>query len=264
MKVPPFAAPLRRLLVLALVVLALSGLAGCSLPGTAAPTATPLPTVTSVPVTATAQQVAVVTPTTPSVAPAPPTATATIAPTATATMPPVTPITSATLASPTMRPATPGTPGTPVQGAATPVPLPIGDTQLIQDEQQACEMRIPVSFAPTSTPGAYAGLDGKALIALQSLNVGPDETLDDLALPFVGEFIPTVEGYEQTAVIRLADNLRIDFTGNLLGRGNGTLYFHQFGTTICAVTLFVGEGTSITYEAFFEALIASLRPKGVG
>jgi hypothetical protein len=125
-------------------------------------------------------------------------------------------------------------------------------------------MGIPASFAPTSTPGVYVGFDGKALIALQSLGVGPDETLDDLALPFVGEFIPTVEGYEQTSVIRLADNLRIDFTGNLPGRGNGTLYFHQFGTTICVVTLFVGEGTSVAYEALFEALIASLRPKGVG
>jgi hypothetical protein len=237
-------APLRRLLALTLVVLSLLG--GCSLPGTSAPTATPPPTATTIPATATAPPVVI---TTPSAAPATPTAAAT--PTVTRPVPPATP------ATPTARLGIPATPPTP----ATPV---VGTFLVVQDARQACELTLPVGFAPTSTPGSFASADGKMMVTLQSLLAGPDDILDDLALPFVEAFIPTVQGYEQTSVIRLADSLRIDFTGNLPGRGNGSLYFRQFDTTVCVVTLFVAEGTTTTYESFFEALIATLRPKGVG
>ncbi|MFN8513030.1 MAG: hypothetical protein U0232_11680 [Thermomicrobiales bacterium] len=264
-----YAAPLRRGLVLALVLLALGGLAGCSFPGSAVPTATPEPTATGVPVTvaatATVAQVAVAMP---SVAPSLPTATATIA--ATATVSATATVLPTMTVVPTTRPATPGTPATPVasatpvQGGPSPTVSPLGDVQVIRDAAQACELSIPAGFVPTSIPGTYASADGRVTIALQSLPVAPGEGLDDLALPFMGEFIPTVEGYQQTAIIRLADNLRIDFSGNRPGRGVGTVYFHQFGATVCAMTLFVGEGSSVAYDAFAEALIAALRPKGVG
>jgi hypothetical protein len=166
----------------------------------------------------------------------------------------------ATPATPVVRPGTPATPGTPGTPIATPAGTPV------QDARGACELTLPPGFAPTPTPGSFASADGRVLIALESLSAGPDDTLDDLALPFVGAFIPTVEGYQQTAVIRLADNLRIDFTGGLPGRGTGTgtIYFHQFGTTTCVVTLFVADGTAIAYDPFFEALIATLRPTGAG
>ena len=190
-------APLRRLLALTLVVLSLLG--ACSLPGTSAPTATPPPTTTAIPATATVPPVTI---TTPSAAPATPTAAAT--PTVTRPVP----------RPPRLRPP-PGwgyRPRPPTQ--ATPV---FGTFLVVQDARQACELTLPVGFAPTSTPGSFASADGKMLVTLQSLPAGPDDTLDDLALPFVEAFIPTVQGYEQTSVIRLADNLRIDFTGNLPG-----------------------------------------------
>jgi hypothetical protein len=258
---PWYVAPLRRVLVLALVSLAVGGGAGCDFPGTSAPTATAQPTATGVPATvaatATAPQVAVATP---SIVPSPPTASATVAPTATAT---ATVSPTKTIA-PTMQSATPGTPGTPVQGGATPGLSPLGEVRVVREARQACELDIPASFVAAGVPDTFASADGRVTIALQSLDIGPDEAFDDLALPFVGNFIATVGGYQQTSVIRLADNLRIDFTGNRPGPGRGTLYFHQFGVTMCVVTLFVGDSANVAYDAFAEALIAGLRPKGVG
>lgn len=242
--------PLRRILLLSLAMLSLGGLMGCSLPGTAAPTATPPATATLV----AAVPTTVVPSAMPSAAPPSPTSvppTATAAPTATATAPPATP------ATPTTRPGTPGTP-------ATPIATPVASGQTIQDERGECELALPAGFVAAGAPGRFASADGRVLVALQSLNAGPDETLDDLALPFVGAFIPTVAGYEQTAVIRLAESLRIDFRGGLPQPGNGTLYFGQFGATVCAVTFFVADGAGIDAETMFTALIATLRPKGVG
>lgn len=238
-------APLRGTFATMLALLVF--LVGCSLPGSSNPTATPPPpTATTFPGTVTASPVASATP---SATPATPTVPA--MPTATRPAP------SATPATPTARlgiPATPPTPATPVVGTFT----------VIQDARQACELTLPGGFAPTATPGRYTSADGRVVIALQSLAAGQDDTLDDLALPFVGAFIPTVQGYEQTAVIRLDDNLRIDFTGNMPGRGNGSLYFRQFDATVCIVTLFVAEGAEINYEMYFQELVLTLRPKGVG
>jgi hypothetical protein len=252
----------RQVLVLALVVLAIGGLAGCSFSGTAAPTATPPPTATSVPatmaVTATAAQVAVVTP---SVATSLPTATATGLPTATvmatATMRPT------VTASPTIRLATPGTPGTPASAGATP-----GTAQLVlRDAQQACELTLPVGFdqnVSSSPNDSYIADRGVLRISLQSLTVGQDEAFDDQTLPFVGAFIPTVEGYQQTSVIRLADSLRIDFRGQMSLPGSGVLYFQQFGSTICAMTVFAADASGVNVDSLLEKLIPTLRPKGVG
>lgn len=236
--------PLRPLLALALTILALAGTGGCSLPGSAAPTATPAPTLAAA-----------------SAAPAsaaPPTATVTIPP------PPATP----TATTPSARPATPATP--PAGGSPTAVPRPAtpGGSPtaplVVQDARRACELTLPAGVGPTGTPGNYASADGRVLIALQSLAMGPGDALDDLALPFVGAFMPTVAGYAQTAIIREGNTLRIDFSGGLPTRGDGTLTFRQFGAALCVVTFFVADGAAIDYDATYGALIASLRPTGVG
>jgi hypothetical protein len=125
---------------------------------------------------------------------------------------------------------------------------------------------LPAGFAASpAAAGTYIGAGGGAIVALTALQAGPDDTLDDVALPFVGAFVSSVEGYQQTGVLREADNLRVDFTGRLGQQGKGTLYLRQFGPTVCAITFFVADGTEINYEPTLAQLIASLRAvKGVG
>lgn len=242
MTVTNLAAMTRRALACFVVCLALGG---CSLPGASSPTPTPLPTATAAPATATATAAPAA-----SAAPLTPTIIATVTATATATRTPA----PATPATPNARPATP----------ATPAATPLAAGQTIGDERQVCELTLPADYKPAGGPGHYASADGRVLVALQSLTAGQDDTLDDLALPFVGAFIPTVTGYEQTAVIRLADSLRIDFRGGLPRSGGGTLYFRQFGPNVCVVTFFVADGAGVDADALFETVIATLRPKGVG
>ncbi len=248
--------PARVLLSLSLLLLA-----GCSLPGTTAPTATPAPAATPVATTVPV----VIAPATTAAASAAPSAAAiaTAVPTLTAT---ARPTVAATVATPSVAasPATP--PATPVAVATAtpPVSAAPGGAQTIRDVRQACELTLPAGFSATSSPGSFASADGKVLVALQSLSAGPENVLDDLALPFVGSFIPTVTGYQQTAVIRVGDSLRIDFTGGLPQPGRGTLYFHQFGGAICVLTYFVVDGADVAFDALLDALVASLRPRGVG
>ena len=239
----------------AVLSLGLLLLAGCSLPSAAAPTAMPVPATVAVAAPATATATIAAASAAPSVA-----ATATAVPMPTAI---TRPTAVATAATPPVA-AAPGTPATPAAAATTtPAAAAVGP-QTIRDARQACELMLPAGFAATSNPGGFASSGGKVLIVLQSLSAGSDNGLDDLALPFVGAFIPTVAGYEQTAVIKVADSLRIDFTGGLPQPGRGTLYFRQFGPTICVVTYFVADGAGIAYDAVFDALVASLRPRGVG
>jgi hypothetical protein len=136
----------------------------------------------------------------------------------------------------------------------------------VTEPQGLCAVTLPVGFAASPNgDGRYVGVDGRAIVALTATEAGPDDTLDDVALPFVGAFVATVEGYQQTAVLKEADSLRVDFTGRLAGPGKGTLYLRQFGRTVCAITFFVTDGTEIAYEPLLAQLIASLRAvKGVG
>lgn len=248
---------------LALGLIALTvGLGGCSLPGSAAPT--PAPTATPPPSAAPslAPTAVAAASASPSVAPASP------SPSPAATASPSAVPTVAT--PPTVRPATPtsaATPATPVPPTVTVPPTvatPVASTQTLRDATLACEMSVPANYVPAATPGTVVSADGKVRVALQALTIGPTETLDDLTLPFVGAFIPTVNGYEQVAIIRLADSLRIDFRGGLPQPGAGTLYFKQFGATICAATIFIVNDAGIAPEALVETLITTLRPRGVG
>jgi hypothetical protein len=135
----------------------------------------------------------------------------------------------------------------------------------VTEPQGLCTVTLSAGFAASATAGTYTGAGDRAVVSLTALQAGPDDTLDDVALPFVGTFVASVEGYQQTGVAREADNLRVDFTGRLGQPGKGTLYLRQFGPTVCAITFFVIDGTEITYEPTLAQLIASLRPvKGVG
>jgi len=102
-------------------------------------------------------------------------------------------------------------------------------------------------------------------VTLSALQAEPGDTLDDLALPFVGHYVAAIAGYQQRGVAKGADNLRVDFTGRVGEQGKGTIYLRQFGSTVCAIFFFVADGTELAYEPALAQLIASLRAvKGVG
>jgi len=92
--------------------------------------------------------------------------------------------------------------------------------------------------------------------------VRASDILDDVALPFVSTFTAAIGDYQQTAVARGEDNLRLDFTGRTTAPGRGTIFLRQFGGTVCALSFFVVQGAAITYDQTVNALLASLRPAG--
>ncbi len=108
-------------------------------------------------------------------------------------------------------------------------------------------------------PDTYSGFAGRVRVTLTALAAEPEDTLDDLALPFVGTFAGTVAEYRQTAVSKGAESLRVDFIGRLGSSGQGTLYVRQFATTTCALTFFAFPGPDLTYEALLIQIIAALR-----
>ena len=221
-------------------------------PSPTAPPATAIPaaTVTAVPPTATiAPPTATTVPPTstpvPPTATTLPTATATLAPTATSTPPPPTPT-----APPTLAPT-----------ATLPPPPPSAPSTTATDPQGLCSITLPTGF--TATDGdVFTGLGGRATIALTALVAEPDATLDDVALPYISTATAAIADYQQSRAVKGTDSLRIDFAGRLTQPGTGTFYLKQFGTTVCALSFFVVQGTEINYEQTLTQLLASLRTAG--
>ncbi len=213
---------------------------------TLVPTATTLATPTSAPVptvTATIALTNTATPLAPTVTLPPPTATvpATAPPTPTATVPPAT----ATAVPATLVPRTP-----PIQTGAS-----------ATDVQGRCAITLPAGFADTGD-GSFSGANGRAVITLTPLVIGTSDTLDDVALPFVSTFTAAIGNYQQTAVARGEDSLRLDFTGRTTAPGRGTIFLHQFDGTVCALSFFVVQGGEVPYDQTVDALLTSLRPAG--
>lgn len=252
----------RALLGVTLVTLATAGLNACSAPWSSNATATPAPAATATPPQATATPAAASVATSPAPPPLPTIPPATPAPSPTATQ-----IATPSVATPA--PATPQRPG-PIAGSATPPPAtpatPLAGDLIVEDPERACAVALPPGFTPVSAnPGSFAAADGRALLTLASLTANPDDTLDDLALPFVAAFIPLVTNYQQTIVTKQDDSLRIEFTGQIGAVGKGALYFRQYGRIACAVILFVADGAATPFDATLDLLIASLHGlKGVG
>ncbi len=84
-----------------------------------------------------------------------------------------------------------------------------------------------------------------------------------MALPFVSTFTAAIGDYQQTAVARGEDDLRLDFTGRTVAPGRGTIFLRQFGGTVCALSFFVVQGGEVGYDQTVNALLVSLRPAGV-
>ncbi len=234
------------------------------------PTATPTVSATLVPtVTTLATMAATATPATPAAPTSAPvsTVTATIALTNTATPPAPT----VTLPAPTATvPATaPPTPTATVPSAtATAVPATLvprtPPTQIgasATDVQGRCAITLPAGFADTGG-GSFSGANGRAVITLTPLVLGTSDTLDDVALPFVSTFTAAIGNYQQTAVARGEDSLRLDFTGRTTALGRGTIFLQQFGGNVCALSFFVVQGGEVPYDQTVNALLASLRPAG--
>ena len=175
-------------------------------------------------------------------------------PTATIPMPTATPLPTAILATTVTPPPATAIPPTLAPVAPTP---PAGSSAT--DAQGRCAITLPAGFAATGG-GAFSGADGQAFITLTPLDARASDTLDDVALPFVSTFTAAIGDYQQTAVARGEDDLRLDFTGQTVAPGRGTIYLRQFGGTVCALTFFVVQGGEIGYEQTVNALVASLRP----
>ena len=236
------------LTVLAVLLGTTVALAACAPFGGAMPTAAPLSTAT---------------------APPRPTASATVAPTA--ALPAATATTSApatALAPAVAATVTPTNTAIPPAPTATALPstlVPIVPTPPAgagaTDAQGRCAITLPAGFAATDG-GAFSGANGRASITLTPLVVRASDILDDVALPFVSTFTAAIGDYQQTAVARGEDNLRLDFTGRTTAPGQGTIFLRQFGGTVCALSFFVVQGAAITYDQTVNALLASLRPAG--
>jgi hypothetical protein len=80
--------------------------------------------------------------------------------------------------------------------------------------------------------------------------------------PFPQRFTATIGDYQQTAVTRGADDLRLDFTGRTVAPGRGTIFLRQFGGTVCALSFFAVQGGALSYDQTVNALLAALRPAG--
>lgn len=204
-------------------------------------TATPQPTATVAPPTATILPTATTAP--PTSTPVPPTAT--VAPTATHT-----PVQPPPTAPPTLAPT----------ATLPPPPTTIPATTAI-DPQGLCSITLPIGFAATGG-GVFTGFGGRSTITLTALAAEPDDTLDDVALPFISTATAAITDYRQSRAIKGTDSLRIDFTGHLVQPGTGTFYLRQFGTTVCALSFFVVQGTEMSYEQTLTQLLASLRAAG--
>lgn len=269
--------------VLAVLLGAIVALAACAPFGDATPTPAPSPTATaqapgptaSATVIPTATTTATAAPTTaPTIAPtsAPtsvpvPTLTAMPAPTNTAVPPAPTvtlPAPTATLPA-TAPPAPSATVPPPTATVMPPTLAPVPPTALAgagaTDAQGRCAITLPTGFAAAGG-GTFSGANGRALITLTPLAIGASDTLDDVALPFVSTFTAGIGDYQQTAVARGEDNLRLDFTGRTTAPGRGTIFLRQFGGTVCALSFFVVQGGEVSYEQTVNALLASLRPAG--
>jgi len=146
----------------------------------------------------------------------------------------------------------------PTRVPASPTPLAGAG---VTDARGRCAVTLPAGFA-TIGGGAFAGADGRASITLTALAIGTGDTLDDVALPFVGTSTAAIGDYRQTAVARGEDSLRLDFTGRTTAPGRGTIFLRQFGGTVCALSFFVVQSGEINYEQTVNALLASLRPVG--
>ncbi len=68
-----------------------------------------------------------------------------------------------------------------------------------------------------------------------------------------------ITDYRETAVVRTADALRIDYSGELVLPSKGTLYFIRSGATVCALHFFCPLSAADRHAPVMEAMLASLR-----
>lgn len=255
------------LTILAVLLGATVALAACAPFGAATPTAAPPPTMIAPPSSTTSATV-VPTATVPAASAttaAPATALApTVAATATPTNTAIPPVPTASVSVTTI--LAPSATVPPPPATALPATLvPIAPTPLAgataTDAEGRCAITLPGGFAATGS-GAFSGSNGRATITLTPLAIGASDTLDDVAVPYVSTFMAAIGDYQQTAVARGEDTLRLDFTGRTTAPGRGTIFLRQFGGTVCALSFFIVQGTEIPYDQIVNALLASLRPAG--
>lgn len=160
---------------------------------------------------------------------------------------------------PTPRPTPTATRPAPTRPAATPLPA-LGNT--VYDPTGRCRLDLPAPFVertpgsgyfPASDRSGFVGLDAHAL-------AGGTRSRDDVVNAALRGVHALVVDYGQSAANWQGDTLRVAFTGGLLNlNGQGTVYFRQFGDTICQLTFFVLDIAPQAREKVLDPLIASLQ-----
>lgn len=196
---------------------------------------------------------AVTTPRATEVVPTPtltPTATATAAPTTAVTLPATDARTSLPAATANRRTA----PVTATQPATS------GGGLAVKDSDGRCQITLPTGWnedAPDS--GEFIAIDEQGFGLLTSVKSEPGLTLDTAARTYVGFFSALVAGYTETSTVMTGDSRRTDFTGELGTAGQGTFYFKQFSTTICALVIFTYHTSLLPHGPTSAATIGSLQ-----
>jgi lysophospholipase L1-like esterase len=145
--------------------------------------------------------------------------------------------------------------------AATPTPtrVVISGGVGVTERTGRCRVTVPGGFSeepPRS--GTFISRDRLAFVGLEALDAGA-ASFEEVTGSAIAGVQGLVTGYQETDAAREQDGLRVDFTGALSGRpGRGMVYFKQSGPTICQSTLIVTEGSSVAYDAAFQALTATM------
>ena len=191
-----------------------------------------------------------------------PPATATPAPTGTAPLPISTPSPTASPApSATATPAPTDTPApTAPARQVPPTATPARPTVLDPDGQ--CQLALPAGFTEETPGGGYfPAIDRSGFAALDS----PDTRNGAISFDTAAQIVITtmksaLQNYQQTDLNKGQGTIQVQFTANSEGRaGRGTIYFRQFGNTVCAATFYLLQGSALPYDATLQGLTTSLR-----